>query len=119
MGKWKIFYSDGSTFSDEDGAPSEAPKRGAQVICIEEGRCGRRVLKLSNYYMWSPTLNRWLDQESETSVFLRAAQEPWTVILFGEYLIEKQFETILIAAHNDPYIPMVTPDGPPHPAWRG
>ena len=29
---WKIYYDDGSAFSDLDGAPTQAPARGVQVV---------------------------------------------------------------------------------------
>lgn len=115
---WKVFYSDGSTFSDRDGGPSEAPKSGVQVVHVEDGRCGRRVLKLVDYYVWSPTLTRWIDCADAPSVLLRASREPWVVVLYGEYLREAEFEKILIAAHEDDYVPAVSPSEPPHPAWR-
>lgn len=34
--RWRIYYADGSTFSNEDGEPWDAPGWGAQVICCEQ-----------------------------------------------------------------------------------
>lgn len=37
MAEWKIFYDDGSVFTDKDGAPIEAPAFGVQAIaCYPE-----------------------------------------------------------------------------------
>lgn len=116
--RWKIFYSDGSTFSNKEGKPSDAPKRGVQVVHVEDGRCGRRVLRLADYYVWSPTLDRWLDCLDAASVLIRAQTEPFIVVLFGEYLVEADYEKILIQSHEDQEVPAVAPDEPPHPAWR-
>lgn len=116
--RWKIFYANGSTFSDQDGKPQDAPKRGVQIVHVEDGRCGRRVLKYGDYYVWSPTLGRWVEALDATAVIQRAHIEPWLVILFGEYLLEADFQRILIAAHEDDYIKPVSPSEPPHVAWR-
>lgn len=116
--RWKIWYSDGSTFSDADGTPDEAPKSGVQVIHVADGRCGRRVLKLVDYYVWAPSLSRWLDCVDSASAILRMSREAWSIILRGEYLLEADFEKILIASHEDNYIPSVSPGDPPHEAWR-
>jgi hypothetical protein len=107
---YRIYYSDGSTF---EGDPSAAPKTGVQVIIVRDGSKGRRVLKLVDYYVWSPTLDRWVDCIDSASVMLRAVREPWVVILCGEYLCEADFEQVLIAAHNDPDFP-AQPGNP----WR-
>lgn len=103
--KWKIYYSDGSTFSNIQGKPWEAPKGGVQVINLLDGRKGVRRLQLVDYYVWSPTLQRWVDCIDSASVMMRARQEPEIVVLFGEYLLQDDFEKILIQAHNDPDFP--------------
>lgn len=116
--KWKIFYSNGSTFSDEDGKPEDAPKRHVQVINVEDGRCGRRVLKFCDYYVWSDRIGRWIDCSDAASAILRMLSVGNHCIIAGEYLREKDFERILIQAHEDKYIPVSTPNEPPHVAWR-
>lgn len=104
---WKVYYTDGSTFSDLDGSPFEAPKTGVQVLNIRDGRKGRRTLKLVDYYVFSPNLDRWVDCVDSAAAMMRAAQEPWIVILFGEYIKEEDFEKVLIQAHSDPDFPAV------------
>jgi len=55
--------------------------------------------------------------EDTTAVFLRAAIEPFLVMRFGRYMPEKEFEGLLIASDNDDFVPRLSPDTPPHPAW--
>lgn len=40
-GRWRIYYGDGSTYSDRDGSPFDAPAGNVQVISQEQdnGRC--------------------------------------------------------------------------------
>ena len=111
---WKVYYSDGSTFT---GRPEDAPKQGVQVILVKNERVGRRVLKFCDYYVYSPTLQRWLDCADAASVIVRALKEPSVTVLAGEYLNEEDFEKILIAAHNDVDLPPHS-GPPPHEAWR-
>lgn len=118
MPEWVIYYSDGSRITSDDCEPFAAPKQGVQVILVRDGRCGRRVLRMAEYYVWSPTLGRWLDCFDTAAVILRAVQEPHVTVLRGEYLREPDFERILISAHNDPDLPAVSPGSPPHRAWK-
>lgn len=114
---WVIYYADGRRVTSKDCAPEDTPVTGVQVILIRDGRHGRRVLKMADYYVWSASLGRWLDCLDSAAVVLRAMREP-VLVRAGEYLREADFERILIAAHNDPDLPSVSTADPPHPAWR-
>ncbi len=68
MNTWKIWYVDGSTFTNDDGTPNDAPKHGVEVIA--EKRDGRTILWVyGEVYCWidngwccAPTRNRhWPD----------------------------------------------------------
>ena len=50
--KWKIYYDDGSTYSDELGDPFEAPARGVQIIAIEHPEVGRELLGKEDFYWY-------------------------------------------------------------------
>lgn len=117
MTEWRIYYADGSTFSSNDGPAQNAPNFGAQVVLVRDKHVGRRVLKLADYYVWRPSLDRWTDHEDSASAILAMAREPWAVLICGQYLNDDDFERILIAAHNDPDLPPIARDKPPHPAW--
>ena len=34
--RWRIYYTDGSTYSDRDGSPFDAPTDGVQIIAQED-----------------------------------------------------------------------------------
>lgn len=117
--EWVIYYTDGSRVTSEMCEPRETPNDGVAVVLVRDGRCGRRVLYEGDYYLWSPTLGMWTKQIDAAGALMRACiAEPWCVIRRGEYQREAAFERILIAAHNDPDLPPVSPSAPPHPAWR-
>ena len=79
---WRIYYSDGSTFSDQDGTPWIAPARDVQVIVMESKEHGWQTQALTDYYVWDVRSNeaRW-----------------WGVDLFGlyDYLIEPGHKRVL------------------------
>ena len=56
---WKIFYDDGSIFSNRDGNPEEAPCRGVQIITQSNERVGRAVIRSSDYYVYSEKMGGW------------------------------------------------------------
>ncbi|MCK5643664.1 MAG: hypothetical protein KAJ19_22885 [Gammaproteobacteria bacterium] len=49
---WKIYYSDGSTFSDEDGDTLDAPSQGVQVITMRDKDHGRHMTARYDFYVW-------------------------------------------------------------------
>ena len=50
--RWVVWYQDGSSFSDDDGQPWDAPRAG--VICITQAAedCGRFLIKETNFFCW-------------------------------------------------------------------
>lgn len=59
---WRIWYSDGSTFDNLQGLPTQAPGRG--IVCVttadpEYYGPGRYVHKGMDFYVWSDKWNRW------------------------------------------------------------
>lgn len=58
--QWRIYYEDGSTFSDEDGTPWDAPREGVEVIQHPEGKEGKwSLMGHSDYYVWEPERCDW------------------------------------------------------------
>jgi hypothetical protein len=57
MLKWRFYYGDESTFSNEDGSPEEAPGSDVQIIIQEDPENGRYFQSGSDYYVWRD--DRW------------------------------------------------------------
>lgn len=130
MGRWKAYYSDGSTFSSNDGTPWQAPRYGVQVIVCEwsGSRANRRVLGPvdkpnakaryafgCSYYCWVASEGHWLNKDLMAMVrYLE--KEPLPCVLMGEYINEDLHGQILTQAVNDDFIPSGM-KYPPHPAW--
>ncbi len=117
MLRWKIFYSDGTVFSSDEGPPEDAPSRSVAVIAQEDGHWGRRLLKLTDWYRFDAAADRWFDCDAFDVLFALSRQGA-VIARRGEYMPEAVFERVLIAAHEDTFVPAVTPSGSPHEAWR-
>lgn len=117
MGRWKVFYTDGSTFCDEDGNPWDAPRTGVQVVVTKWRRSpsARRLLGPvdkegelygRSYYCWYADAGHWLNHDLiGMAVYLRSELRP--VVLFGEYVDEDLFLAIRKRAGQDPYTRLI------------
>jgi len=57
--KWRLYYEDGSTFSDLDGAPHDSPPWG--VVALAQPDIDPPITVNADYYLWRPDLNQWLE----------------------------------------------------------
>jgi len=108
--EWRIYYSDGSTFDSTMGSPQEAPSLHVQVVIQKDKYYGRRICRMVDYYVWSPTINKWIDIFDSASLVQRALIEPYIVVKAGEYIEEEKYNAILIRANDDPDFPGKSPD---------
>lgn len=67
--KWKIWYDNGSTYTDRDGLPESAPLDGILAIAEEDATGRKQTYWGSDYYHWTgdgwragnlADLERWL-----------------------------------------------------------
>lgn len=95
---WKIYYADGSTFTNEGGPPEMAPSGG--VICIayydDDGR--RHICHAADYYVWN--WGRWVNADS--SGFWQYMLEPGLkIVKFGRLVNEVTYREIMTLALNN------------------
>ena len=57
---WRIFYADGSTYSDEDGPVENAPGAGVEVVLQRSRAAGVERLYYKHFYVWSERYACWL-----------------------------------------------------------
>lgn len=58
MTDWRIYYSDGGTFSHEDGDPLSAPPHG--VVCISQFANGKKTIMHGwDWYYWNAEHGEW------------------------------------------------------------
>jgi hypothetical protein len=50
---WRIYYGDGSTYSDEDGPVEDAPAQGVQAVVTRSASDPRQVISVHGWdYYW-------------------------------------------------------------------
>lgn len=82
MACWKVYYGDGSTFSDQDGSPELAPALNVQAItCSPEVWMGGDVFGLMDYL----------------------SLPGWKRVLFGRMVTNAEYDKAVTLARNDGY----------------
>ena len=83
MYKWRVYYGDGSIFSDKDGDPKDAPSLNVQAITCEPDGIwnGGDIFGLFDY-LHRPGMKR---------------------VLFGRAVTNKQYDDAVTLSRSDPY----------------
>lgn len=104
MSKWKIFYDDGSTYTDQDGAVESAPKRGVQGIVLADDMLGRRTEHGSDFYIHVPDRGFWRGVD-HFGLFDYLIDPGFKVILFGRTLSDADYRCFWKLMLDDRYLP--------------
>lgn len=102
--QWKIYYGDGSTYSDLDGPPELAPKRDVQAIPHTSGLTGHRVERTNDYYVWTPERGGWRGVD-QFGLFDYLIEPGVKIVLFGRMLNNEEYRAILAQSSRDPDLP--------------
>lgn len=102
MTDWVVYYSDGTTFSSEQGTPDKAPRDYVQVIMQDNPRLKMRdVIDGAGtdyqFYCWHPEGDCWIIHDTNgLEQFL--ASNPSGIYLRGYYIPDDAFWKIHSAA---------------------
>lgn len=107
--KWRIYYDSGETYSDVDGAITNAPCDGVQVVVQFDPDVGVERLFYKHFYVWSWEHQRWLglgDQRAPSDghwgLFDYLRQPGWKKIVAGRTVPYSVFSKVLEKAVQDP-----------------
>jgi hypothetical protein len=102
MPRFKIYYTDGSTFSSDDGEPWQAPGLSVQIIRQYHARADF-LTHGKPFYIWKG--GRWVEVENQFDLwqywFVSKTVEP-KACLAGETIEEDRFTELYLRAKNDP-----------------
>ena len=106
---WKIYYGDGTTFSDQDGTPFIAPARDVQVIVMNDKNHAWRTQAGNDYYVWDDRGDgaRWWGVD-QFGMYDYLIDPGYKRVLFGRTVTSNQFDNIFRLASNDPDFPKKT-----------
>ena len=100
--RWKIFYGDGSDYTDQDGPPELAPKRNVQTIAVANDLVGRRIERGNDFYILTDHGWRGCDQFGLFDYLIDPGAK---IVLFGRSLATAEYRAIFDRASRDPYLP--------------
>lgn len=103
--KWKIYYGDRTTFTDEDGNPEDAPCRNVQVIAQVSDRVGKYFCRSDDFYIFDESIGGW--QGVDIAGFYDYLFRPGLkIVKFGRTISNEEWNDILgWAMKEDDYLP--------------
>jgi hypothetical protein len=104
MIEWKIWYANGSSFSNEDGFWGEAPVDGVLFVTVADPDAGRCIFRDTDFYAVPPGGQPY--GVDDLGAYLRAYVPE---IKHGLCVPREQYEAIYERAWRDPDFPRKTP----------
>jgi hypothetical protein len=114
--RWRVYYGDGSTFSDEDGTIEMTPALNVQAIVQSDPDphgTGRHVIHGGgqrpnrvpiDYYWWDPGRGMWVGGDL-FGLWDYLTRPGWRKVLFGRTIPDQDYQAIIVRAGDDPDFP--------------
>lgn len=99
MVNWRIYYGDGTTFSDADGPAEKAPSVNVQAIAQVDAEIGRRLVSRYDFYWFDD--GSWYGGDFYGLFDYLQRYQP-SIVKFGRALSRAKFEEVLRVAYTDP-----------------
>lgn len=102
--RWVIYYTNGKTFSNEDGEPENAPGGGVVAIAQEDTTIGRAIHHGSDFYVWDEQYGGWygLDYFGFTQYLMRTGSK---VVKLAESMTTEGYKAIMADIRSNPKLP--------------
>lgn len=102
--KWKIFYADNSTFSNQDGEPQDAPGWGVVAVVQEDSVVGVQVHQQNDFYCFAPEFGGWyaLDYFGFAQYLARPGLK---IVKLGDVMPTEKYVSLIASLHKDPDLP--------------
>lgn len=102
--RWKIFYVDGSTFSNRDGEPEDAPGMGVAAIAQEDEVVGVQIHHGNDFYCCAEEYDGWyaLDYFGLAQYLARPGNK---IIKMGEVMSTSKYRELITTIQKDPQLP--------------
>jgi len=105
--RWKIYYGNNTSYSDLDGVAWNAPALNVQAVVVSDENHGWYVCRAVDYYWYFPEEDRWYCGEI-FGLWDYLSSPGQKRVLFGRTIGDKEYQTILDKAMNDPELPPKT-----------
>jgi hypothetical protein len=107
--RFKIWYDDGGTYTDEDGPPELAPKRGVQAISQSDPHCGRTLCRADDFYVYQNYDGiRSFQGVDQFGLHDYLIESGYKLVLFGRTIGNQEYREVLARVNADDYLPIRT-----------
>lgn len=103
--QWKIYYTDNTTYSSEQGTPQEAPAFGVLVVVEHHEGVGRYIHTLCDWYYYHTELQEWFAGDLHGLLDHLLHNLPITAVKQGRLVDNDTYKQVLRQAMNDPDFP--------------
>ena len=102
--RWRIYYIDGSTYSNEDGSPESAPGFGVAAIAQEDALVGVQIHQQKDFYAFSGDFGGWygLDHFGLAQYLGRPGTK---IVKLGDCMPTNKYRALVESLNNDPGLP--------------
>jgi hypothetical protein len=109
--EWIVYYADGSSFTNEDGTPENAPRDGVQCVAIANENFGKVLWHGGTsenfaFYCWHDT--EWVPHDMLGLMTYLGQPGATKIVLRGYAIPVAAFRTIYYAAVEDQRLPFKT-----------
>lgn len=91
--RWRIYYDNGGTFSNDDGSPWDAPRVGVVLVVQSDERAGWVVACGDDYFYWEPGVGGWRNT-SQFGFFDHLIRCKAPLALFGRMVSDEKYAEI-------------------------
>lgn len=102
--KWRIYYSDGSTFDSTQGEPHEAPALGFIVALGYDEAGNRYMMQGWDHYCYDIDSDQWWGMDM-VGLFDRLVHNKVYAYKMGRTITKTEFQKILVESHSDKDFP--------------
>ena len=103
MLEWRIYYSDGATFCNEQGGPEDAPPFGVAIIVQRDPQIGRALYQGYDYFYWDGSV--WGGCDNFGLIDRLAHRLPTRAVCVGRMIAPLEWAEICRKATDDPSFP--------------
>lgn len=98
IGTWRLYYGDGSVFSDEDGEPEDAPCTNVMCAASYDEDNRRKLAHTADYYFFEN--DRWYGVDV-FGLWDYLARPGLKVVKFGRMISDRQYREVMSFAMKD------------------
>ncbi len=102
--RWRISYVDGSTFSNDDGAPEDAPGFGVAAVVQEDATVGVQIHHQRDFYVFDEQYGGWYGLD--VFGFAQYLGRPgFKIVKLGEVMTTEGYKALIADLRADPHLP--------------